>query len=298
MSVAVVGDGSAFGGPDVEPALRRLADALAHATASPVHALRLGPDPFDLPAGVDAVVLAHTRPDHAWRIPAGTPVVADLDAIAVVLLAKLLTTLAAAGRTPKRSGVVVAGASSCPAVGPLLLAAGIRDITLWNEADARAFPLSRIASRAHAVIDPLDGLPARLPAPPVTIGDAGRPDPAAGLVGAQRSDGADDPGGERVGAEPADGGGDPADALGPARELPVIALAGVADLLLVLPGLLDALRRVPGASPEVDVLLASALALVMATPPDRRLPVGPSPALAAQVADAAVRSLRPTPPVD
>ncbi|RKT52855.1 hypothetical protein [Saccharothrix australiensis] len=246
MSVAVIGDGGTLAGSEVEPALRRLADALARSIGAPVRALRLGPG-FDLPDAVDAVVLAHTRPGHAWRSPVGVPVVADRDATAVVLVARLLATLAAEGRTPRCGVVVIAGASACPELGPLLLAAGVRDITLWNEADGRAFPLRRIASRAHAVLD--------------LTGAAGAPVPPR---------------------EAAPGG------------LSVIGAGGEADLLLVLPGLLDALRRVPGAAVDADVLLAAVLALVMATPPDRRLPVGPSPELSARVADAVIRSLLPT----
>lgn len=72
----------------------------------------------------------------------------------------------------------------------------------------------------------------------------------------------------------------------------VLAPESGRDPLLALPGLLRALTHIPGARLDVEVHHACALALVMATPPDERLPAGPDPALADQVADAATRALR------
>nr|WP_157528651.1 hypothetical protein [Kibdelosporangium sp. MJ126-NF4] len=61
--------------------------------------------------------------------------------------------------------------------------------------------------------------------------------------------------------------------------------------LLALPGLLRALTKIRGATPNVEVCYACAFALVMATPSELRLPNGPDLVLTSRVADAATRAL-------
>jgi hypothetical protein len=68
------------------------------------------------------------------------------------------------------------------------------------------------------------------------------------------------------------------------------------DPLLALPGLLRAIIQAPEAAPEialnVEVHLACALALVMATPSDHQLPQVPDHGLTDRVAEAATQALR------
>ncbi|MBB6375885.1 malate dehydrogenase (oxaloacetate-decarboxylating) [Pseudonocardia eucalypti] len=83
---------------------------------------------------------------------------------------------------------------------------------------------------------------------------------------------------------------------------PVVLTPEPLDPLSVLPGLTRALVEMPATDHTVyrdrydEVLLACVFALVMAAPPGRPRPPGPSGALAARIADAATRALHPTPP--
>ncbi|MGW5049870.1 hypothetical protein [Actinokineospora sp. NPDC004072] len=103
----------------------------------------------------DAVFLPGARPGDAERIRdlLGVPVLTWRDTAAAVLVAQALTTLTRLGHPPGLSRVVVAGADAMPVVTPLLLAASIHDITVWNPADAAVFPLRDIAVDAHVVLD-------------------------------------------------------------------------------------------------------------------------------------------------
>ncbi|RSM85289.1 hypothetical protein DMH04_18570 [Kibdelosporangium aridum] len=253
-TVAVVSDGSALADRDtqVEPMLHGYAALIHESTGLPtiVRPLDVGaPQQLwttlgALPTTVGAVFLPHVTPDraHMARLAAGdTPVVTEHDTTAIALIAALMTTLTRAGRPLTFSRVVIAGANTMPVLSPLLVIAGIGDITTWNRADAGAFPLHRIATGAHAVIDLAGGLTT---------------------------------------------------AFDPLVQPAVITRDDLRVPLLALPGLLRALAQAPNVTLDVEVYYACALALVMATPPDERLPLGPDRALTRRVADAATQALR------
>lgn len=142
-----------------------------------------------LPPGTRAVLLVRATPERAQKARdsvVGVPVLTDQDTTAIALTAALLTTLTRAGRTPQASRVVVAGANTMPMLNPVLLTAGVRDITTWNPADALAFPLRRIAADADAVINLVGGggrfAWPRHAAPAVIVPDPAR-DPVLALPG-------------------------------------------------------------------------------------------------------------------
>lgn len=113
-----------------------------------------------LGADVSAVFLARTDLERAQRardVLTGIPVVTDQDTAAIALTAAVLTTLSRAGRAPRLSRVVIAGANTMPVLSRVLLVAGIGDVTTWNPADALAFPLRRVAAEADAVINLVGG---------------------------------------------------------------------------------------------------------------------------------------------
>jgi malate dehydrogenase (oxaloacetate-decarboxylating) len=170
------------------------------------------------------------------------PVLTVQDTTAITLTAEVLTTLTRLGRPPRTSRVMIVGADTLPILCPLLMVSGVGDIATWRQADARAFPLHRVAADVHLVVDLLGVWPR-------AAGPAPRPGPAVVK-----------PGGER-------------------------------DTRLVRPGLLRALTQVPDARMDIEVHHACVLALVMATPPDQRLPRCPRRDLADRVAAAATLAL-------
>lgn len=115
-----------------------------------------------LPADTGAVYLAHTDPERgfvaqrALSEAGGPPLITDQDTTAIGLTAELLTALMRAGRQLATSYVVVAGADAMPNLCPLLMAAGIRDIGIWKQADAAVLPLAQAIQGADAVIDVRD----------------------------------------------------------------------------------------------------------------------------------------------
>ncbi|WP_156213151.1 hypothetical protein [Lentzea aerocolonigenes] len=142
-----------------------------------------------LPAGTSAVLLVRATPDREQKardLITDMPVLTDQDTTAIALTAALLTTLARAGRAPETSRVVIAGANTMPRLNPVLLTAGIRDITTWNLADALAFPLRRIAADADVVINLVGGggrfARPRHASPAVIVPDPAR-DPMLALPG-------------------------------------------------------------------------------------------------------------------
>lgn len=163
--VAVVSDGSALADQDtsVESMLRQYSALIDDVAGLPTVVMPLdSSDPRQLqttlgtlPSTVSAVFLPHVTPDraHMARLAAGVPVVTDHDTAAIALTAALLTTLTRIGRPLISSRVVIAGANTMPVLSPLLVTAGVGDITTWNRPDAVGFPLHRIAMRADAVID-------------------------------------------------------------------------------------------------------------------------------------------------
>jgi malate dehydrogenase (oxaloacetate-decarboxylating) len=115
------------------------------------------------PSDAGALYLAHMDPRRAETLQrrlgaaAGPPVISDHDTTAIAITAALLTTLSRPGRSPARSRVILAGADRLPALGPLLMVAGVADLTAWEEADARRFPLAGIAGAADVVVDLTEG---------------------------------------------------------------------------------------------------------------------------------------------
>jgi len=112
---------------------------------------------------VAAVYLPDTDPVRARMIQSsgtGPMVVTECDTTAIALNAALWTTLAGRGHPPEASRVVIAGAERMPLLAPLLVAAGVGDLTTWRAVDAAAFPLRRIAARANVVINLLGPSPA------------------------------------------------------------------------------------------------------------------------------------------
>ncbi|HVV21274.1 MAG TPA: hypothetical protein VHF06_17685 [Pseudonocardiaceae bacterium] len=208
-AVAVVGDGSAQppvtpDGPDVSLGSRLDGDAaVIHArTGLSVRAVPLyACDTDDLTAQVraltaDAGAVFLTRTDQvrarttqqALYDAGGPPVLTDADTTAITLTAALLTAIGRAGYQPAGSRVLVAGADSLPELCPLLVAAGVGDISSWTTDDAHAFPVRDLAGHATAVVD-LTGTvepPDRQPGWPavITPDDAGmfRMLPAPGLM--------------------------------------------------------------------------------------------------------------------
>ena len=139
------------------------------------------------------VLLVRATPEREQRARdsiVGVPVLTDRDTAAISLTAALLTSLARSGRTPQTSQVVIAGADIMPMLCPVLLAAGVRDITTWRPADALAFPLRRIAADADVVINLVGGggrfAWPRHAAPAVIVPDPAR-DPLLALPGLLRA---------------------------------------------------------------------------------------------------------------
>lgn len=142
---------------------------------------------------VGAVFLARTAPDRMLQVRdsmTGTPVITDQDTTAIALTAALLSTLTRAGRAPHASRVVIAGAHAMPMLRPLLLIAGIGDVTTWNPADAFTLSLRRVAEGADAVINLFGGggrfAWPRHTAPAVIVPDPAR-DPLLALPGLARA---------------------------------------------------------------------------------------------------------------
>lgn len=211
---------------------------------------------------IAAVVLLGGAAEQAARMQAeraamGAPVVVSgQDASAIVLTAATLISVNRRRRGTGTARVLVAGANRLPGLCPLLMAAGVGELTIWNTADAAAFPLARAAEGADVVINLLDHEldlagpgPARAeePARPVVVL---APDPVAD----------------------------------PLLVLPALvrALSATPEIAADLTGFDLAYH---------DICHACALELVMATPPDQtRLP-GPSGELSVRIAGAAAGAL-------
>lgn len=168
--VAVVSDGSALAdqsGDSVVSMLGRYAALIEDLAGLPVRVLPLDVgDPAQadaslrsLSAEIGAIFLPHVREEFTCRARAltSTPVLTDQDTTAIALAAAVLTTLARAGRAPRASQVVIAGADTMPILCPLVMLSGVGTVTTWNPADALTFPLRRIAADADVVIDLLGG---------------------------------------------------------------------------------------------------------------------------------------------
>jgi hypothetical protein len=115
------------------------------------------------PTGVEAVYLAGADQDRVRRLRADLsaewviPCLTREEMTTVALAGQLLALLAQTGTRPDVARVVIVEPTAIPTLRPVLVAAGIGEITSWPTADAQSFPLRRIARGADAVIDPLGG---------------------------------------------------------------------------------------------------------------------------------------------
>lgn len=172
--VAIVSDGSALpDGQDLTSALRNateLISGLAQLPAKP--APIFAPDAEGLAAGiralpvdVGAVLLTHVEPDRARQVRqelrerGGRPLVTDEDITAISFAVAALGTLNAAGRLAPHSRVVLAGTRDLPLLIPLLMVAGVGDLTIWQPSDSAVFPLHNAVFGADVVIDYVGELP-------------------------------------------------------------------------------------------------------------------------------------------
>lgn len=143
-----------------------------------------------LPADVGVGFLSGAHREFACHVRAlaGVPMVTDHDTIAIALTVSTLTTLARAGRRPRTSQVVIAGADTLPILCPLLMVAGIGSVITWNSADAYSFPLRRVVVGSDAVVNllPSDTVGMGDMEPPVIAPDPDR-DPLLALPGLLRA---------------------------------------------------------------------------------------------------------------
>ena len=175
---AVVSDGSALldSGAAVDLVVQEFAELLGSLARVPVRpvtlaaadAAQLARGLRALPADVGAILLTHAElgrtraAQDELRASGARPVVTDQDATAIALAAATMGAVTGHGRRPedaRRARVVIAGAQELPILAPLLVAAGIAEVTTWNPADAVGFPLHTVVSGAHAVIDLVGSLP-------------------------------------------------------------------------------------------------------------------------------------------
>jgi hypothetical protein len=132
---------------------------IATAARCGVSTARLTQEIEELPIRIAAVFLTRSDPVRARTVQraveraGGPPVITDEDAVAIALAATAVSYLNHLGRNLHRCRVLIADAIRMPILAPLLLATGIFDITLWNDADGLWFPLRRAARDADAVID-------------------------------------------------------------------------------------------------------------------------------------------------
>ncbi|MFC0541872.1 hypothetical protein [Kutzneria chonburiensis] len=117
----------------------------------------------ELPSDVEAVYLAGADQDCARRLQADLsaewviPCLTREEMTAVALAAQLLAMLARTGTEPANARVVIVESAAIPTLRPVLVAAGVGEITSWRARDAQTFPLRRVARGADAVIDPVGG---------------------------------------------------------------------------------------------------------------------------------------------
>ena len=160
-AVAII-DGSAVAEePDLDRYLALIHDVAGLPTrVLPVDSADIRAALRDLPADVGAVFLPHALPEHGAGTGLGTvvsdnglPVFTDRDSAAIALSAAVLTTVTRAGRSPRSNRVLIVGANTMPLLSPLLMVAGVGDITIWSMKDAARFPLRRVITGVHVVVD-------------------------------------------------------------------------------------------------------------------------------------------------
>lgn len=149
---------------DTESVLRRYSTLIRDVAGLRTHALALDasvPPQFEaalraLPDEVGVLFLPTASSEFACRVRAvadSRPVLTGQDTTAIALAAALLTTLTRAGRAPRASQVVIAGADALPILCPLLVACGVGSVTTWSLADAEAFPLCRVTAGVDVVVN-------------------------------------------------------------------------------------------------------------------------------------------------
>jgi malate dehydrogenase (oxaloacetate-decarboxylating) len=201
--VAIVSDGSALPSErDLTTTLRDEAELISGLARVPARAtVILASDAAGLaagiralPADIGAVLLTRIEPERARHVQQelqdsrARPLLTDADVTAIALAAAALDSLAKAGRRAQGNRVVLAGARDLPVLTTLLLAAGVDDITTWNQSDAVIFPLHNIVFGADTVIDLVGELPSHAAGSlgeitVITRDDAGTaPYAAAGLL--------------------------------------------------------------------------------------------------------------------
>ncbi len=173
-TVAVVGD--------AEAALHRYTSLIEDLAGVRAHAVVHDPGtgPVVLPAGTGAIFAPHATTEAACHLRAhtGVPVLTGQDTAAIALAAAVSTALAHAGRPPRSSHVVIAGADALPVLCPLVMVGEVGTVTTWNLTDAQSFPLSRVTAGADVVIDLLGLLaPDTASGPAVIV-----PDPERDIV--------------------------------------------------------------------------------------------------------------------
>jgi hypothetical protein len=170
--VALVSDGSGY-----DPGAagdRSLADALADDVAvigglagvpvAPVlvvaeDAAALAARVRQLPEDIAAAYFIHTEPARArtaqrlLEVSGGRPAIVEEDDAAIMLTAACLGHLRRIDRDPATARVLIVGAARMPVLAPLLLACDVFDVSMWNRADERWFPLRRAVRDADVVID-------------------------------------------------------------------------------------------------------------------------------------------------
>ncbi len=99
------------------------------------------------------VVIRPNRMHHTDAEGTDSLVVTDHAPAAVAVTAALLDAMHRRCLTPRRTRVVIAGATRMPMLCPLLTAAGISEVTSWDRVDAGRFALDRITRDAEVLID-------------------------------------------------------------------------------------------------------------------------------------------------
>jgi malate dehydrogenase (oxaloacetate-decarboxylating) len=160
-AIAAVGDGTASpgrGSPDA--ALARCASWITELSGLPAYTVSLpatGPGYWlgVLPPEVGAVFVSDTAPERArrLRIAASHPVLIDYEVTSVTLTAGVLTALARDGRPVSTSRVLLAGDSTPPGLASLLMAAGIRNVTIWHDGEDVIVPLVDLVDESDVVVD-------------------------------------------------------------------------------------------------------------------------------------------------
>jgi hypothetical protein len=160
-AVAAVSDGSAFAGTgSLDDALARCAAWISDLSGLPVCAAavpEVGTEGWlrAVPSGVGAVFVTHTDSQRARRpwIAAPCPVLVDDDVTAVTLTAGVLTALARDGLPVSAGRVLIACLSTPPSLPVLLIAAGVRHLTIWNACDRDIVPFTEVVDDADVVVN-------------------------------------------------------------------------------------------------------------------------------------------------